>query len=73
MRKLPKLMLWDSALQVTSMIRQRQSEALESWLGDVLESDIEALGQFARGIKQDLDAVTNALSLHGVMVKPKDR
>jgi len=45
------------------MIRERQPEALKPWLEDVLESDTEVLNQFARGIRQDLDAVTNALSL----------
>jgi transposase len=46
-----------------SMIRERQPEALKPWLEDMLGSDTEVLNQFARGIKQDLDAVTNALSL----------
>ena len=46
-----------------SMVRERQSNALESWLEDADKSKIEALKQFAKGIKQDLAAVTNALSL----------
>lgn len=45
------------------MVRERQSEALLPWLEDATKSGIEALKQFAKGIKQDLDAVTNALSL----------
>ncbi len=47
----------------TDMIRERQSEALLPWLEDVGKSRISALTGFARGIKQDLAAVTNALSL----------
>ena len=45
------------------MIRERQPEALLPWLEDVDQSGIDALKQFAKGIKQDLSAVTNALSL----------
>ncbi len=47
----------------TDMIRERQSEGLLPWLEDVGKSRISALTGFARGIKQDLAAVTNALSL----------
>ena len=45
------------------MIRERQSEALLPWLEDVAQSSISALMEFAKGVKQDLAAVTNALSL----------
>ena len=45
------------------MIRERQSEALLPWLDDVAQSSISALMEFAKGIKQDLAAVANALSL----------
>jgi hypothetical protein len=46
-----------------SMIREREPEALLPWLDDATESGIEALNQFAKGLKQDSAAVTNALSL----------
>ena len=45
------------------MVRERQHEALLPWLEDVTKSRISALTGFANGIKQDLAAVTNALSL----------
>ena len=45
------------------MVRERQSESLLSWLEDATRSGIDALKGFAKGIKQDLEAVTNALSL----------
>jgi transposase len=45
------------------MVREHQSEALLPWLEDATQSGVEVLKQFAKGIKQDLDAVTNALSL----------
>ncbi len=45
------------------MVRERQPESLLTWLEDATKSGIDALKQFAKGIKQDLDAVTNALLL----------
>jgi len=47
----------------TKMVRERQSEALLPWLEDIGKSKISALVSFAKGIKQDIAAVTNALSL----------
>jgi len=47
----------------SEMVRERQPEALFPWLEDATSSGIDALKQFAKGIKQDLAAVTNALSL----------
>jgi len=47
----------------TGMVRERQSEALLPWLEDVGKSGIGVLVSFAKGIKQDLAAVMNALSL----------
>jgi transposase len=47
----------------TKMVRERQPESLLPWLEDATKSGIDALKQFAKGIKQDLAAVTNALSL----------
>jgi transposase len=47
----------------TGMVRERQHESLLPWLEDVATSKIDALTGFANGIKQDLAAVTNALSL----------
>ena len=45
------------------MVRERQHESLLTWLEDVARSGIGALTGFANGIRQDLAAVTNALSL----------
>lgn len=45
------------------MVRERQPDELLPWLEDAKKSGLEALKQSARGIKQDLTAVTNALSL----------
>jgi transposase len=46
-----------------NMVRERQHEALGSWLTDVLGCRISALTAFARGIYKDMAAVANALSL----------
>jgi len=54
---------YDLGQRFTEMVRERQSEALLPWLEDVGKSRISALVSFAKGIKQDLAAVTNALSL----------
>ncbi len=53
----------DLAQRFSKMVRQRQPEALLPWLKDVKESGLVALNRFANGIKRDLCAVTNALSL----------
>jgi transposase len=47
----------------TDIVRKHQSGSLLQWLEDVSKSGINALKGFARGIKQDLTAVINALSL----------
>ena len=47
----------------TEMVQERQSEALLPWLEDATSSGISALKQFVKGIKQDLAAVINALSI----------
>ena len=54
---------YDLGQRFAKMVRERQHESLLPWLEDVARSKIGALTGFANGIKQDLDAVTNALSL----------
>ncbi len=54
---------YDLGQRFTEMVRKHQSESLLTWLEDASRSEIDALKGFAMGIKQDLDAVTNALSL----------
>jgi transposase len=54
---------YDLGQRFTDMIRERRPESLPPWLEDVAKSRISALKGFAKGIKQDLAAVTNALSL----------
>ena len=47
----------------SDMVQESQHESLLPWLDDVARSGISALMGFANGIKQDIAAVTNALSL----------
>jgi len=54
---------YDLGQRFTGMIRERRPESLLPWLEDAAKSRISALKGFANGIKQDLAAVTNALSL----------
>ena len=54
---------YDLGQRFTKMVREQQHESLLPWLEDVARSKIDALTGFANGIKQDLAAVTNALSL----------
>ncbi len=54
---------YDLGQRFAKMVRERQHESLLPWLEDVAKSKISALTGFANGIKQDLAAVTNALSL----------
>ncbi|MFC1715568.1 ISL3 family transposase [Candidatus Poribacteria bacterium] len=54
---------YDLGQRFAKMVRERQHESLLPWLEDVARSKIDALTGFANGIKQDLAAVTNALSL----------
>ena len=53
----------DLGQRFTKMVRERQPDSLLPWLKDVGKSKISALVSFAKGIKQDIAAVTNALSL----------
>ncbi len=45
------------------MVKQRQPQKLDKWLKDATNSNIKPLKSFAKGLKGDLSAVTNALSL----------
>lgn len=46
-----------------AMVRQQRPEMLQTWLSDVAASKIAALVSFANGIRQDFEAVRNALTV----------
>jgi transposase len=49
------------AVSFIEMVRQRQSEKFDEWIGDVMESQIPELKSFADGLMQDEEAVEAAL------------
>jgi transposase len=46
-----------------AMIRERRGRDLEAWIAEATHSGISELGRFARGLQEDLAAVTAGLTL----------
>jgi len=46
-----------------AMVRERRGHDLEAWIAEATQSGIEALVRFARGLQDDLTAVTAGLTL----------
>jgi transposase len=46
-----------------TMVRERRGTDLAAWMAEAMHSGIEALARFARGLQQDLAAVTAGLTL----------
>jgi transposase len=46
-----------------AMVRERRGHALEAWIAEATQRGIEALARFARGLQDDLTAVTAGLTL----------
>ena len=46
-----------------TMVRERRGTGLEAWRAEAMHSGIEALARFARGLQEDLAAVTAGLTL----------
>jgi transposase len=46
-----------------TMVRERRGAALEAWMAEAMDSGLEALARFARGLRHDLAAVTAGLTL----------
>ena len=44
-------------------VRERRGTDLEAWIAEAMNSGIEALARFARGLQEDLTAVTAGLTL----------
>lgn len=51
------------ALDFKMIIKQKSPELLDSWIEQTMQSDIEYLKRFAKGIKSDYEAVKAALTL----------
>jgi transposase len=46
-----------------TIVRERRGTDLEAWMAEAMHSGIEALARFARGLREDLAAVTAGLTL----------
>jgi transposase len=46
-----------------AMVRERRGEDLHAWMTEAMNSGIEALARFARGLQDDLRAITAGLTL----------
>jgi transposase len=46
-----------------TMVRERQGVDLEAWMAETMHSGIDALARFARGLQEDLAAITAGLTL----------
>jgi transposase len=46
-----------------AIVRERRGTDLGSWMAETMDSGIEALARFARGLREDLAAVTAGLTL----------
>jgi transposase len=46
-----------------AITRERRGEALEAWMTEAMHSGIDELARFARGLQDDLSAITSGLTL----------
>jgi transposase len=46
-----------------ALVRERRGAALESWMAEAMDSGLDELARFARGLRDDLTAVTAGLTL----------
>jgi len=46
-----------------AMVRERRGEDLEAWMTEAMDSGIDALTRFARGLQEDVVAVKAGLTL----------
>jgi transposase len=46
-----------------TLVRERRGEALEAWMAEAIDSGIDALARFARGLQDDLRAIIAGLTL----------
>jgi transposase len=53
----------DLAQDFTQLVRQRQPERLDAWLQRATSSTLEALQRFARGLREDYEAVKAGVTL----------
>jgi transposase len=54
---------WELAQQFLTMVQKRKGRMLGAWMEAVAQSGIEAMRGFVAKLRQDIDAVTNGLTL----------
>jgi transposase len=67
------LSLYQLLQRFISMIREKESAQLESWLLDAEDSGFKQISNFAFGLRKDQDAVKMPSFIPGAMVKQKDK
>jgi transposase len=61
------------AMRFRGILRSKDIQKFRVWLDDAQQSGIYAMQRFARTVRRDLDAVTNALTEGWRMAKPRGR
>jgi transposase len=46
------------------MLTELTGQDLPQWIADASDAGLPGISSFAKGLKQDLDAVTNGLTMH---------
>ncbi|RCW78838.1 transposase [Phyllobacterium bourgognense] len=53
----------DLAMRFNGILRSRNSEALDEWIDDAIDTELTAIMRFASVLRRDIDAVKNAIEL----------
>ena len=53
----------DLAMRFKGILRSRNSEALDEWTDDAIDTELTAIMRFASVLRRDIDAVKNAIEL----------
>lgn len=51
------------AMRFNGIMRCRNSEALDEWIDDAIDTELTAIMRFASVLRRDIDAVKNAIEL----------
>jgi transposase len=61
------------AMRFNGIMRCRNSEALDEWIDDAIDTELTAIMRFASVLRRDIDAVKMQSNSLGATVKPKGR
>lgn len=51
------------AMRFRALLRARQPQALDAWIDDAIDTDLVPIMRFARVLRRDVEAVSNAIEL----------